>query len=341
MISISRSWGVLGLEQRYHEHLARRRFAISKKSYRLPIAAACLLTALCTAGWVQVYTVNELIKSVQTCKADVAIAGISMTPEREELVVFTYPYYESGLQIMVYKNPDVGSLNLPDIFLSSIVFKMLGLGLILLFLMGNLIWLLEVRSNPKMPNSYFAGVWDGMWWGLKMLIKQEYMDVEKPNKVLKGLFVMGWMVFGFVLIAEFTTAITTSQTVSHLRPTIDGISELRGKRILTVARSTSEEFLLTELMQDTTVERIDEAYEILLNDQADAIVFDAHLLLFYAEHLGYGLVKVVEPIFQVENYWNALPDGSPLRKPINFPMLRPQSSGRYDTIYEKWFGSKK
>jgi len=291
--------------------------------------------------WVQGNTVNELIESVQTGKADVAIAGISMTPEREALVDFTYPYYESGLQIMVRETPDAGSVNLSDIFFSSIVFKMLGLGLILLLLMGNLIWLLEARSNPEMPKSYFAGVWDGMWWGLKMLIKQEYMDVEKPNKVLKRLFVMGWMVFGIVLIAEFTAAITTSQTVSQLRPTIDGLSDLQGKRVLTVAGSTSEEFLLTEQMRYTTVERIDDAYGALLNDQADAIVFDAPVLLFYAEHQGYGLVKVVGPIFREEDYGIALPAGSPLRKAINSALLRLQSSGRYDTIYKRWFGSKK
>jgi polar amino acid transport system substrate-binding protein len=290
--------------------------------------------------WVEENTVNELIESVQMGKTDVAIAGISMTPQRESLVDFTYPYFESGLQIMVRETPDAGSVNLSDFFFSSIVFKMLGLGLILLLLMGNLIWLLEARSNPEMPKSYFAGVWDGMWWGLKMLIKQEYMDMEKPTKVLKRLFVMGWMVFGIVLIAEFTATITTSQTVSQLRPTIDGLSDLQGKRVLTVAGSTSEEFLLTEQMHYTTVERIDDAYEALLNDQTDAIVFDAPVLLFYAEHQGYGLVKVVGPIFQEENYGIALPAGSPLRKPINTALLRLQSSGRYDTIYKKWFGSK-
>lgn len=218
---------------------------------------------------------------------------------------------------------------------------MLGLGLILLLLMGNLIWLLEVRSNPDMPKSYFAGVWDGIWWGLQMLIRQEYMDMEKPNKVLKRLFVMGWMVFGIVLIAEFTAVITTSQTVSQLRPTIDSLSDLQGKRVLTVAGSTAEEFLLTEQMRYTTVERIEDAYEALLDDQADAIIFDAPVLLYYAEHQGYGSVKVVGPIFQEENYGIALSADSPLRKPINSALLRLQSSGRYDTIYKKWFGSKK
>jgi polar amino acid transport system substrate-binding protein len=290
--------------------------------------------------WVLASTVNELIAAVQSGNADAAIAGISMTPQRESLVDFSYPYFESGLQIMIRETPDAGSLNLTDIFFSSILFKLLGLGLILLVLMAHLIWLMEARSNPEMPKSYLAGVWDGLWWGLKMLIKQEYMNSGMPKNALKRLFVMGYMIFGIVLIAEFTAAITTSQTVSQLRATINGLSDLEGKRVLTVAGSTSEEFLLDQQVRHTTVERIEDAYDALLNDQADAIVFDAPVLLSYAQNQGYGLMKVVGPIFQEENYGIALPTGSPLRKPINSALLRLQSSGRYDAIYAQWFGSK-
>ena len=73
-------------------------------------------------------------------------------------------------------------------------------------------------------------------------------------------------------------------------------------------------------------------------DEADAIVFDAPVLLFYSQNQGYGLVKVVGPIFQKENYGIALPTDSPLREPINAALLRLQSSGSYEKIYEKCFG---
>lgn len=81
-----------------------------------------------------------------------------------------------------------------------------------------------------MPKSYAAGVWDGLWWGLTMLLKQDYMDKAKPNSILNRLFAMGWMVVGIVLIAEFTVAITASRTVSQLRPTIEGLSDLHRLR---------------------------------------------------------------------------------------------------------------
>ena len=51
--------------------------------------------------WVTAGTVNEMIASVQSGQTDVAIGGISLSPLRESMVDFTYPYFESGLMIMV------------------------------------------------------------------------------------------------------------------------------------------------------------------------------------------------------------------------------------------------
>jgi ABC-type amino acid transport substrate-binding protein len=97
-------------------------------------------------------TVNELITNLQSGKIDAAIAGISMTPERESLIDLSCPYFESGLQIMVTDNLDAGNVNLPNIFFSSIVFKMLGVALFLLFFIANIFWLMEKRSKSEMPS---------------------------------------------------------------------------------------------------------------------------------------------------------------------------------------------
>jgi len=102
--------------------------------------------------WVLAGTVNELITNLQSGKIDAAIAGISMTPERESLIDLSCPYFESGLQIMVTDNLDAGNVNLPNTFFSSIVFKMLGVALFLLFFIANIFWLMEKRSKSEMPS---------------------------------------------------------------------------------------------------------------------------------------------------------------------------------------------
>ncbi len=49
---------------------------------------------------------NGIIPALQTGNVDIAIAGITITDEREEIVDFSDPYYDSGLRILVSQNND-------------------------------------------------------------------------------------------------------------------------------------------------------------------------------------------------------------------------------------------
>ncbi|QDY70819.1 transporter substrate-binding domain-containing protein [Qingshengfaniella alkalisoli] len=49
---------------------------------------------------------NGIIPAVQTGSVDIAIAGITITDERSEIVDFSDPYYDSGLKILVGANQD-------------------------------------------------------------------------------------------------------------------------------------------------------------------------------------------------------------------------------------------
>jgi glutamine transport system substrate-binding protein len=44
---------------------------------------------------------NGIIPALQTGNVDIAIAGITITEEREQIVDFSDPYYDSGLRILV------------------------------------------------------------------------------------------------------------------------------------------------------------------------------------------------------------------------------------------------
>lgn len=49
---------------------------------------------------------NGIIPALQTGNVDIAIAGITITEEREEVVDFSDPYYDSGLRILVRADDD-------------------------------------------------------------------------------------------------------------------------------------------------------------------------------------------------------------------------------------------
>ncbi|MDO6442943.1 MULTISPECIES: transporter substrate-binding domain-containing protein [unclassified Marinobacter] len=49
---------------------------------------------------------NGIIPALQTGNVDIAIAGITITDEREKIVDFSDPYYDSGLRILVRQDND-------------------------------------------------------------------------------------------------------------------------------------------------------------------------------------------------------------------------------------------
>ncbi|MBB3141741.1 transporter substrate-binding domain-containing protein [Halomonas organivorans] len=49
---------------------------------------------------------NGIIPAIQTGNVDIAIAGVTITDERAEIVDFSDPYYDSGLRLLVNANDD-------------------------------------------------------------------------------------------------------------------------------------------------------------------------------------------------------------------------------------------
>jgi ABC-type amino acid transport substrate-binding protein len=88
-----------------------------------------------------------------------------------------------------------------------------------------------------------------------------------------------------------------------------------------------------------TAKTIDLAYEKLLNDEVDALVFDSPTILYYAHGRGAGKVSVVGPLFDIQYYGFLFPHGSELREPVNRALLKLRKNGTYDRLYSKWFGS--
>ena len=151
---------------------------------------------------------------------------------------------------------------------------------------------------------------------------------------------MVWIALSIILIAQFTAAITASLTVQQLTGIINGPDDLPGKSVATVRGSTAAQYLDKQQIGYVPVEKIEDAYDLLATGNAQAVVYDAPVLLYHAANKGKGRVQMVGPIFEEETYGIALPTGSPLRKPINGILLKLKQDGTYQELYDKWFGSK-
>src|SRR5437870_7260692 len=160
-----------------------------------------------------------------------------------------------------------------------------------------------------------------------------------PRTALARIVAVIWMFMSVVFIAYFTAFVTSSLTVQQLRGDIKGPEDLPGKRVATVKGSTSAIYLEQHDIQFTEFARVEETYRALEQGQADAVVYDAPVLLYYASHEGKGKTQVVGPIFRKESYGILFPSNSPYRKRVNEALLKIRENGTYDRLYTKWFGA--
>jgi polar amino acid transport system substrate-binding protein len=288
--------------------------------------------------WVEVTSVTEQLAAVQGGSADAAMAGISITPEREAVVDFSHPYFNAGLQIMVPVSSSHSILNMLRAVITPALLQLIGIALLVTVGMAHVIWLIERGANPEFPRAYGPGVLEGLWYTVGS-IGGNYID-ETPPTVARKLAQMAWVIIGIILIAQFTASLTTALTVQQLGSSINGPSDLPGKSIATVRGSTAAKYLDGKQITYLPVEKIEDAYVLLDKQQVQAVVYDAPVLLYHAATKGKGTVQTVGSIFKEETYGIAMPAGSPLRKPINEALLRLQQDGTYEELYTQWFGER-
>lgn len=284
-------------------------------------------------------TVKDLLDAVKSKEATFGIAAISITAEREVNLDFSQPMFDAGLQILVPaqgSRASVLSALVAGVF-SAAVLPTLALVLLIILIPAHLVWWFERRNPTGMltHKGYFPGIFEACWWAASTLATQAD---QMPRAALARLVAVLWMFTSVVFIAYFTAAVTSNLTLQQLRGDINGPEDLPGKRVATVKGSTSAEYLRQHNVDAQEYDNVDEGYQALQRREADAVVYDAPVLLYYAAREGNGKVQVVGPIFRKESYGIALPSESPYRKPVNEALLKLKENGTYDQLYKKWFG---
>lgn len=117
------------------------------------------------------------------------------------------------------------------------------------------------------------------------------------------------------------------------------MSDLPGKRVVTVTGTTADQFLPARGIVHSTVAQIEEAYARLQTDRAETIVYDAPILKYYAANAGKGKVRMVGEVFQPEPYGIALAPNSPYREVISQAVLELYTDGTHQHLTQRWFGA--
>lgn len=254
--------------------------------------------------YVDAENVTAQLNDVAERRADVGAGAISITSERMQRFDFSQPILGAGLQIIVPKHStgaaEPGIRNfLPLLFSKTMLWWLLG-GLAMALIPAHILWLSERRHEDSLVSkSYFPGIVDSfLFAGETLTATQE----EIPRQWFARLITIVWGFVAIAFVAFFTATLTTTLTVDSFASKINGPSDLFGKKVATVAGTTSAKYLEDLGVAATEKPNIDECYRALEKDNYDAVVFDAPVLNYYLANQGADVAEVAGNVFQDESY---------------------------------------
>ncbi len=285
--------------------------------------------------FVEARTFANMLGLVERGEADAAIANISITSAREQVMDFSQPIFDSGLQILI--RADGSSVGVLSAIFTWEIFGWIGLAFFLLFIAANLMWLFERRAQPYFDYPYGEGLWRSFWWALITIVNGGFEE-RIPRTLPARLFAVMLVVASLFIVSAFVAKITATLTVGELRSQIQSYTDLYGRKIGTTSGSTSAAFMRTQSLRFREFNDIASLFAALEDRTIDAVVHDAPILSHYAATDGRGRVRVTGRIFRPEKYGIALPASSPLVEPLNRTLLRLREDGTYGALLDKWLG---
>ena len=280
---------------------------------------------------------GDLMEALKSGELDAAIAGISITRDRELEMDFSYPYMDSGLRILAAVDEGSGWLRLFRFLTTGATLKVLGSLIAFVVLCSHILFIAE-RGSSDISKRYFPGIFEASWCILATITTVGYGDVA-PRRWLGRTAAAAVMLIGISLFGVAIAHLSAGLMMDALKSDIAGPEDLDGRHVATVSGTTSTAAAIRYGARLREVERISDAYGLLAGGEVDAILFDAAPLMRYAVEDGNNAVAIVGPLIERQAYGIAFPAGSELRELVNRALLELEESGRYGRIRAKWFGT--
>ncbi len=262
-------------------------------------------------------TFTELLLAPQVGDADLAIANISITADREEIMDFSTPIYDGGMLMMVSKesggNVFISALTHKLFFVPFMVFIIITIGIV--FLLS--------QVGPKRSMREASNILVGFGKDYK--------------RGAERLVAVVWYMVALATIVMMTVEITAVTILTEQNESISSVSDLTFKKVGVIQGSTSEAYLRSLNIKAESYGKIVPLFAAIESGSLDVVVHDAPVISHYVKNQSNGNVRIAGDLFNKEQYGIALPTGSEYTEQINQTLRRFRETGLYDDLYNNWF----
>ena len=184
---------------------------------------------------------ETILSGLEQGRFDAAIGAITITPEREARIDFSYPTHRSGVAVALPKETG------PLAAIVSYVTVAADLGTLivgifaLLLLLGVVIWLIERpgRSGKPPPEDSVVTLRDGLYWAVVTMTTVGYGD-KTPKTPLGRLVAVVWMLSSVALVSSGILQFLTRVHAASDRTSVRTSAEVFGRpRRPATARASS------------------------------------------------------------------------------------------------------
>jgi ABC-type amino acid transport substrate-binding protein/membrane protease YdiL (CAAX protease family) len=288
--------------------------------------------------FVRVDNFRDLIETLPAGRADVVLGPIAITEERERLIDLTHPIIHSGLRLAVAEKQPAGFLPALASLLSWDLVRLRGAVVLLALASGHLLWWFERGRNPEsFPPRYPQGVLEAIWWIVSTIVSGG-CDNKHVASPLGRAIALAWMVGGIILVAALTSMLTATLTAEQVAGRIHGPRDLAGRVVGCQEGAVSVAAVRRRGAITREYPRLEDAFDALGEGLVEAVVGEKQQLAYMIQEPGRENCRLVGPLFESFDYGLGLPNGSPLREPLNTAILRMREDGAIDRILERWLG---
>uniref|UniRef100_A0AAQ6I9T4 Glutamate receptor n=1 Tax=Anabas testudineus TaxID=64144 RepID=A0AAQ6I9T4_ANATE len=308
---------------------------------------------------------NGMVGELVYGKADVAVAPLTITLVREEVIDFSKPFMSLGISIMIKKptksKPGVFSFLDPlayEIWM-CIVFAYIGVSVVL-FLVSRFSpyeWHSEDYEEggepPEQTNEF--GIFNSLWFSLGAFMQQ---GCDISPRSLSGRIVGGvWWFFTLIIISSYTANLAAFLTVERMVSPIESAEDLAKQTEIAYgtldAGSTKEFFRRSKIAvfekmwsymkaadPSVFVRTTDEGVMRVRKSKGKyAYLLESTMNEYIEQRKPCDTMKVGGNL-DSKGYGIATPKGSPLRIPVNLAVLKLNEQAVLDKLKNKWWYDK-